>query len=75
MAGGEGCSIIGMSSGARHFPHRHRWAYGAAKAVRFLAGPEPAWLTDNNLVIDGGRGTHLRRGANYGCCSANGASG
>jgi len=27
-----GGSIIGMSSGAGHFPHRHLWAYGAAKA-------------------------------------------
>ncbi len=32
--GGEapGGSIIGMSSGAGHFPHRYLWAYGAAKA-------------------------------------------
>jgi NAD(P)-dependent dehydrogenase (short-subunit alcohol dehydrogenase family) len=28
---GEG-SIIGMSSGAGHFPHRWLWAYGASKA-------------------------------------------
>jgi NAD(P)-dependent dehydrogenase (short-subunit alcohol dehydrogenase family) len=28
----EGGSIIGMSSGAGHFPHRYLWAYGAAKA-------------------------------------------
>ena len=27
-----GGSIIGMSSGAGHFPHRSLWAYGAAKA-------------------------------------------
>src|SRR4051794_4168825 len=27
-----GGSIIGMSSGAGHFPHRFLWAYGAAKA-------------------------------------------
>lgn len=27
-----GGSIIGMSSGAGAFPHRHLWAYGAAKA-------------------------------------------
>jgi NAD(P)-dependent dehydrogenase (short-subunit alcohol dehydrogenase family) len=27
-----GGSIIGMSSGAGHFPHRMLWAYGAAKA-------------------------------------------
>jgi NAD(P)-dependent dehydrogenase (short-subunit alcohol dehydrogenase family) len=34
-AGGReptGGSIIGMSSGAGHFPHRYLWAYGAAKA-------------------------------------------
>jgi NAD(P)-dependent dehydrogenase (short-subunit alcohol dehydrogenase family) len=28
----SGGSIIGMSSGAGHFPHRYLWAYGAAKA-------------------------------------------
>jgi NAD(P)-dependent dehydrogenase (short-subunit alcohol dehydrogenase family) len=28
----QGGSIIGMSSGAGHFPHRYLWAYGAAKA-------------------------------------------
>jgi len=27
-----GGSIIGMSSGAGHFPHRYLWAYGASKA-------------------------------------------
>lgn len=130
VGGGEpaGGSIIGMSSGAGHFPHRYLWAYGAAKAgidmlcryaaeelgasgvrvntvrpgivddelmapitaggpllddylsempvrrlgtvediaaaVRFLAGPESAWITGENLAIDGGH--HLRRGANYG---------
>jgi NAD(P)-dependent dehydrogenase (short-subunit alcohol dehydrogenase family) len=34
LEGGEptGGSIIGMSSGAGHFPHRYLWAYGAAKA-------------------------------------------
>ena len=128
--GGEpaGGSIIGMSSGAGHFPHRYLWAYGAAKAgidmlcryaaeelgragirvntvrpgivddelmapitaggpllddylaempisrlgtvediasvVRFLAGPESAWITGESLAVDGGH--HLRRGANYG---------
>jgi NAD(P)-dependent dehydrogenase (short-subunit alcohol dehydrogenase family) len=30
--GAPGGSIIGMSSGAGHFPHRYLWAYGAAKA-------------------------------------------
>jgi NAD(P)-dependent dehydrogenase (short-subunit alcohol dehydrogenase family) len=123
-----GGSIIGMSSGAGHFPHRYLWAYGAAKAgidmlcryaaeelggsgirvntvqpgivddelmapitaggpllddylaempisrlgtvediasaVRFLAGPESAWITGESLAVDGGH--HLRRGANYG---------
>ncbi len=29
---GRGGSIIGMSSGAGHFPHRWLWAYGASKA-------------------------------------------
>ncbi len=34
VGGGEagGGSIVGMSSGAGHFPHRYLWAYGAAKA-------------------------------------------
>ena len=34
VGGGEapGGSIIGMSSGAGHFPHRYLWAYGTAKA-------------------------------------------
>ena len=123
-----GGSIIGMSSGAGHFPHRYLWAYGSAKAgidmlckyaaeelghtgvrvntvqpgivddelmsfitaggpllddylaempvsrlgtvediaaaVRFLAGPESAWITGEALAVDGGH--HLRRGANYG---------
>jgi len=123
-----GGSIIGMSSGAGHFPHRYLWAYGAAKAgidmlcryaaeelgrsgirvntvqpgivddelmapitaggpllddylaempisrlgtvediasaVRFLAGPESAWITGESVAVDGGH--HLRRGANYG---------
>jgi len=125
---GTGGSIVGMSSGAGHFPHRYLWAYGMAKAgiemlvryaaeeladagirvnavqpgiiddelmapitaggplyddymtqtplrrpgtvdevaeaVRFLAGPESAWITGECLAIDGGH--HLRRGANYG---------
>jgi NAD(P)-dependent dehydrogenase (short-subunit alcohol dehydrogenase family) len=123
-----GGSIVGMSSGAGHFPHRYLWAYGMAKAgiemlvryaaeelagvgirvnavqpgiiddelmefitaggpllddymaqtpisrpgtvadvaeaVRFLAGPEAAWITGECLAVDGGH--HLRRGANYG---------
>jgi NAD(P)-dependent dehydrogenase (short-subunit alcohol dehydrogenase family) len=122
-----GGSIIGMSSGAGHFPHRWLWAYGASKAgveevcryaaeefggdgirvnvlqpgivddelmapitgggklldhylanmplgrvgtvndvaeaVRFLAGPESAWITGACLPIDGGH--HLRSGADY----------
>ena len=35
-----------------------------AAAVRFLAGPESAWISGESLAIDGGH--HLRRGANYG---------
>jgi NAD(P)-dependent dehydrogenase (short-subunit alcohol dehydrogenase family) len=35
-----------------------------AEAVRFLAGPESAWITGECLAVDGGH--HLRRGANYG---------
>lgn len=128
MVATGGGSIIGMSSGAGHFPHRFLWAYGASKAgiemmceyaaeelgdrgvrvnavqpgiiddelmamitaggkllddyldqmpvrrvgtvddvaaaVRFLAGPESAWITGECLAVDGGH--HLRRGANYG---------
>ncbi len=32
MKASGGGSIVGMSSGAGHFPHRHLWAYGASKA-------------------------------------------
>ncbi|HZM31550.1 MAG TPA: SDR family oxidoreductase [Acidimicrobiales bacterium] len=32
MKAAGGGSIVGMSSGAGHFPHRWLWAYGAAKA-------------------------------------------
>jgi NAD(P)-dependent dehydrogenase (short-subunit alcohol dehydrogenase family) len=124
----SGGAIVGMSSGAGHFPHRYLPAYGASKAgiemlcryaaeewgssgvrvnvvqpgiidddlmapitgggkllddyllniplgrvgqvddvatlVRFLAGPESAWITGACIPVDGGH--HLRRGANYG---------
>jgi NAD(P)-dependent dehydrogenase (short-subunit alcohol dehydrogenase family) len=122
-----GGSVVLMSSGAGHFPHRWLWAYGMAKAgvealcayaaeelgpegirvnavqpgiiadelmamitaggpllddylaqmpisrtgtvedvaaaVRFLCGPESAWITGECLAVDGGH--HLRRGADY----------
>jgi NAD(P)-dependent dehydrogenase (short-subunit alcohol dehydrogenase family) len=32
MRAAGGGSIIGMSSGAGHFPHRYLWAYGSSKA-------------------------------------------
>jgi NAD(P)-dependent dehydrogenase (short-subunit alcohol dehydrogenase family) len=128
MRDGGGGSIVAMSSGAGHFPHRLLWAYGMSKAgiemlvryaaeelaedgirvnavqpgiiddelmafitaggpllddylaqmpisrvgtvadvanaVRFLAGPEAAWITGECLAVDGGH--HLRRGADYG---------
>ena len=35
-----------------------------ASAVRFLSGPESAWITGEAMAVDGGH--HLRRGANYG---------
>ncbi|MEM9202278.1 MAG: SDR family oxidoreductase [Actinomycetota bacterium] len=35
-----------------------------AEMVRFLIGPESAWLTGQNLAVDGGQ--NLRRGADYG---------
>lgn len=124
---GRDAAIVGMSSGAGHFPHRFLPIYGAAKAgiemlckyaaeefgdrgirvncvqpgiiddelmapitaggallddyleqmplgrvgtvddvaalVRFLVGPESAWLTGACVPIDGGH--HLRRGASY----------
>jgi len=127
MRQGGGGSMVLMSSGAGHFPHRWLWAYGMAKAgvealadyaaeelgeagirvnvvqpgiiddelmavitaggpllddylaqmpvsrlgtvedvaaaVRFLAGPESAWVTGERLTVDGGH--HLRRGADY----------
>ncbi len=34
-----------------------------AAAVRFLVGPESAWITGECLAVDGGH--HLRRGADY----------
>lgn len=34
-----------------------------ADLVRFLVGPESAWITGENIGVDGGH--HLRRGANY----------
>jgi NAD(P)-dependent dehydrogenase (short-subunit alcohol dehydrogenase family) len=34
-----------------------------AEAVRFLAGPESAWITGEIINIDGGQ--HLRRGPDY----------
>jgi len=34
-----------------------------ANAVRFLCGPESAWITGVSLSVDGGH--HLRRGPNY----------
>jgi len=33
MAASGGGAIVGMSSGAGHFPHRWLWAYGAAKGA------------------------------------------
>lgn len=33
MAGDRGGSIVLMSSGAGHFPHRYLWAYGMSKAA------------------------------------------
>lgn len=35
-----------------------------ATVIRFLAGPESAWVTGNTLPVDGGH--HLRRGPDYG---------
>jgi hypothetical protein len=35
-----------------------------AEMVRFLVGPESAWLTGQNIAVDGGQ--NLRRGADYG---------
>jgi NAD(P)-dependent dehydrogenase (short-subunit alcohol dehydrogenase family) len=51
-----GGSIIGMSSGAGHFPHRSLWAYGASKAgiehaCRYAAAPTTPCCSSNPVVL------------------------
>ncbi|MBI2706267.1 MAG: SDR family oxidoreductase [Actinobacteria bacterium] len=53
MAASGGGSIVGMSSGAGHFPHRFLWAYGAAKAgVEMLCKYAAEELADRNIRIN-----------------------
>ena len=51
MAGGG--SIVGMSSGAGHFPHRYLWAYGMAKAgIEMLVRYAAEELADNGIRVN-----------------------
>ena len=48
-----GGSIIGMSSGAGHFPHRHLWAYGASKAgVEMMVKYAAEELADRGVRVN-----------------------
>jgi NAD(P)-dependent dehydrogenase (short-subunit alcohol dehydrogenase family) len=48
-----GGSIVGMSSGAGHFPHRYLWAYGTAKAgVEMLCRYAAEELGDRNIRVN-----------------------
>lgn len=48
-----GGSIVGMSSGAGHFPHRFLWAYGASKAgIEWICKYAAEELADKNIRIN-----------------------
>ena len=51
MVGGG--SIVGMSSGAGHFPHRYLWAYGMAKAgIEMLVAYAAEELADQGIRVN-----------------------
>jgi len=51
MVGGG--SIVGMSSGAGHFPHRYLWAYGMAKAgIEMLVAYAAEELADKGIRVN-----------------------
>jgi NAD(P)-dependent dehydrogenase (short-subunit alcohol dehydrogenase family) len=53
MRSAGGGSIIGMSSGAGHFPHRYLWAYGAAKAgIDMLCRSAAEELGDDGIRVN-----------------------
>lgn len=53
MASAGGGSIITMSSGAGHFPHRYLWAYGAAKAgIEMLTKYAAEELGDRSIRVN-----------------------
>jgi NAD(P)-dependent dehydrogenase (short-subunit alcohol dehydrogenase family) len=46
-------SIVGMSSGAGHFPHRYLWAYGMAKAgIEMLVAYAAEELADRGIRVN-----------------------
>jgi NAD(P)-dependent dehydrogenase (short-subunit alcohol dehydrogenase family) len=48
-----GGSIVGMSSGAGHFPHRYLWAYGMAKAgIEMLVAYAAEELADKGIRVN-----------------------
>jgi NAD(P)-dependent dehydrogenase (short-subunit alcohol dehydrogenase family) len=48
-----GGAIVGMSSGAGHFPHRYLWAYGMAKAgIEMLVAYAAEELADRGIRVN-----------------------
>jgi NAD(P)-dependent dehydrogenase (short-subunit alcohol dehydrogenase family) len=53
MVSAGGGSIVAMSSGAGHFPHRYLWAYGAAKAgIEMLVRYAAEELADSGIRVN-----------------------